>query len=104
LSLTSNVRRSDCLRSISFSTIPATRLSKARTHEQLRQSRTRFIAAMEKQPNGVKLGPQELDGEIVPRSSGAIFNAPISTQRAVAEAPPLDRIIVAPRSRPAHPA
>jgi len=74
---------------------PATRLSKARTHDNADNLAPGFIAAMEATYGGSSLGRQELDGEIVRDHPGAIFQrADIDTAR-VTDAPLLDRIIIA---------
>lgn len=74
---------------------PGTRITQSRTRDNADNLAPGFIDAMANTYGGSALGRQELDGEIVRDHPGAIFSRADIDQTRVADAPPLDRILVA---------
>lgn len=72
-----------------------TRVTRSRTRDNVDNLAPGFIDAMADTYGGSALGRQELDGEIVRDHPGAIFSRADIDQARVADAPPLDRILVA---------
>lgn len=74
---------------------PGTQITRSRTYDNAANLAPGFIQAMADTYGGSALGRQELDGEIVRDHPGAIFSRADIDQARVADAPPLDRILVA---------
>ncbi|WP_298913626.1 terminase family protein [uncultured Algimonas sp.] len=72
-----------------------TRLVRSRTRDNADHLAPGFVERMEETYGGTALGRQELDGEIVRDHPGAVFARTDIDAHRVAEAPPLDRILVA---------
>jgi phage terminase large subunit-like protein len=72
-----------------------TRVTRSRTRDNADNLAPGFIDAMAETYGGSALGRQELDGEIVRDHLGAIFSRVDIDQARVAQAPMLDRILVA---------
>jgi len=74
---------------------PGTRVTRSRTRDNADNLAPGFIDAMAETYGGSALGRQELDGEIVRDHPGAIFSRVDIDHARVAQAPMLDRILVA---------
>lgn len=74
---------------------PGTRITRSRTLDNADNLAPGFIDAMTETYGGSALGRQELDGEIVRDHPGAIFSRVDIDQARVAQAPVLDRVLVA---------
>ena len=72
-----------------------THVTHSRTHDNADHLAPGFIARMEESYGGTELGRQELDGRILRDHPGAIFTRDRIDAHRVAEAPTLDRVIVA---------
>ena len=74
---------------------PTTLLTRSRTTDNFANLAPSFIAAIKARYSGTALGAQELDGEVLFETDGALWRRPMIEQHRVFEAPPLDRIVVA---------
>ena len=69
--------------------------TRVRTSDNAAHLAPGFLAEMEKRYGGTLLGRQELDGELIEEQSGTLWRMEWIAQHRVAEAPPLQRVVVA---------
>lgn len=71
---------------------PTTHVTRGRTHDNAANLAPQFLDAIVRQYEGTRLGRQELDGEILDDTPGALWKREMI--RAVRVAPPLRRVVV----------
>ncbi|MEM8790795.1 MAG: terminase family protein [Pseudomonadota bacterium] len=75
--------------------LPGTVVSKGGTAENLANLAPKFLESLEARYGGTALGRQELDGEIVRETKGALWTRKMIEAARAREVPKLDRIVVA---------
>ncbi len=74
---------------------PGTLVTRASTHDNAGFLAPSFIAEVEKQYGGTRLGRQEIAGELIDDNPDALFQRELIEQMRVRKTPPLVRIVVA---------
>ena len=74
---------------------PGTVITRAGTRANRAWLADGFLAAVEARYGGTSLGRQELEGELVIETEGALFPAPLLVAAQTRRAPPLSRVVVA---------